>query len=73
MNFYFLFILSHIFQALKSSNVRVSMIGLAADVRVCRHLCVDTRGRYDVILDESHFKDLLNSHVAPPPASVSLL
>lgn len=30
-------------------------------------------GIYSVILDESHFKDLLNQHVTPPPALVSFL
>ena len=28
-------------------------------------------GQYSVIMDESHFKDLLNQHVTPPPATVS--
>lgn len=35
-----------------------------------RDLCALT-GSYNVILDESHFKDLLTFHVKPPPASSS--
>ncbi|WAR15378.1 TF2H2-like protein [Mya arenaria] len=53
------------------SNIRCSMIGLSAEVRVCRKLCSDTNGRYTVILDESHFKDLLNQHTSPPPAMMN--
>lgn len=53
---------------LKEHNVRCSVIGLAAEIRVCKKLCHDTGGRYGVILDESHYKDLLNQHITPPPA-----
>ncbi|XP_061881169.1 general transcription factor IIH subunit 2 [Entelurus aequoreus] len=59
-------------QSLKSVKVRVSVIGLSAEVRVCTMLTRETGGSYHVILDENHFKDLLLMlHVKPPPASSS--
>lgn len=51
--------------------MRVSVIGLSAEVRVCTVLTRETGGSYHVILDESHFKELLMLHVKPPPASSS--
>lgn len=58
-------------QTLKSLKVRVSVIGLSAEVRVCTVLTRETAGSYHVILDESHYKELLMLHVKPPPASSS--
>lgn len=58
-------------KAMSEANVRCSVIGLSAEVRVCKHLCQQTGGSYNVILDEAHFKDLLGLQVTPPPASAS--
>lgn len=58
-------------KTLKSLKVRVSVIGLSAEVRVCTVLTRETSGSYHVILDEGHFKELLMLHVKPPPASSS--
>uniref|UniRef100_A0A8C4ISG8 General transcription factor IIH, polypeptide 2 n=1 Tax=Dicentrarchus labrax TaxID=13489 RepID=A0A8C4ISG8_DICLA len=58
-------------KTLKSLKVRVSVIGLSAEVRVCTVLTRETGGSYHVILDECHFKELLMLHVKPPPASSS--
>ncbi|XP_010765673.1 general transcription factor IIH subunit 2 [Notothenia coriiceps] len=58
-------------KTLKALKVRVSVIGLSAEVRVCTVLTRETGGSYHVILDESHFKELLMLHVKPPPASSS--
>ncbi|XP_070560747.1 general transcription factor IIH subunit 2-like [Ptychodera flava] len=58
-------------KAMKDLNVRCSVIGLSADVRVCRKLCDETKGTYGVILDEHHFKELLLEHVTPPPATTN--
>ncbi|XP_076855107.1 general transcription factor IIH subunit 2 [Brachyhypopomus gauderio] len=58
-------------KTLKELKIRVSVIGLSAEVRVCTILTRETGGSYNVILDESHFKELLMSHVRPPPASSS--
>lgn len=51
---------------LKNDNINCSIIGLCAEVRICRKVCEETRGTYSVIIDESHFKDLLLEHVSPP-------
>ncbi|KAE8806048.1 general transcription factor IIH subunit 2 [Hordeum vulgare] len=52
----------------KKSKVRCSVIGLAAEIFICKHLCEETGGSYTVALDESHFKELLLEHAPPPPA-----
>lgn len=57
--------------SLVTSNVRVSFIGLSAEVQVCKRISKATKGSYSVILDEHHFKELLSDHLQPPPASVS--
>ncbi|XP_076265790.1 general transcription factor IIH subunit 2 Ssl1 isoform X3 [Rhynchophorus ferrugineus] len=57
---------------LKQEGIRCSIIGLAAEVRVCRFLANETKGTYNVILDDCHFKDLLYQQVEPPPAAVAL-
>ncbi|KAJ8917753.1 hypothetical protein NQ315_005204 [Exocentrus adspersus] len=54
---------------LKQEGIRCSIIGLAAEVHVCRYLAKETGGTYNVILDDSHFKDLLFEQVDPPPAA----
>ncbi|XP_064232104.1 general transcription factor IIH subunit 2 isoform X6 [Aotus nancymaae] len=56
-------------KTLKAAKIRVSVIGLSAEVRVCTVLARETGGTYHVILDESHYKELLTHHVSPPPAS----
>ncbi|CAM4543111.1 hypothetical protein PO909_026167 [Leuciscus waleckii] len=65
---------ANIYELIKTLNglkIRVSVIGLSAEVRVCTILTRETGGTYNVILDESHFKELLMQHVKPPPASSS--
>uniref|UniRef100_A0A9J8BJS5 General transcription factor IIH subunit n=1 Tax=Cyprinus carpio carpio TaxID=630221 RepID=A0A9J8BJS5_CYPCA len=65
---------ANIYELIKTLNglkIRVSVIGLSAEVRVCTILTRETGGSYNVILDESHFKELLILHVKPPPASSS--
>ncbi|KAM9694851.1 general transcription factor IIH subunit 2-like protein isoform 7-T9 [Trichechus inunguis] len=56
-------------KTVKAAKIRVSVIGLSAEVRVCTILARETGGTYHVILDESHYKELLTHHVSPPPAS----
>uniref|UniRef100_A0A3B3T0G3 General transcription factor IIH subunit n=1 Tax=Paramormyrops kingsleyae TaxID=1676925 RepID=A0A3B3T0G3_9TELE len=58
-------------KTLKGLKIRVSVIGLSAEVHVCTILTRETGGTYHVILDESHFRELLTFHVKPPPASSS--
>lgn len=55
-------------QKCKKSKIRCSVIGLAAEMFICKHLCQETGGTYSVALDESHFKELILEHSPPPPA-----
>ncbi|XP_035697454.1 general transcription factor IIH subunit 2-like [Branchiostoma floridae] len=55
----------------KDLNIRCSVIGLAAEVQVCKKLCNMTNGTYGIILEDTHFKDLLLEHCTPPPATVN--
>ncbi|KAK2362921.1 general transcription factor IIH subunit [Trifolium repens] len=55
-------------QKCKNSKIRCSVIGLAAEMFICKHLCQETGGTYSVALDESHFKELILEHSPPPPA-----
>ncbi|KAL1494228.1 hypothetical protein ABEB36_009854 [Hypothenemus hampei] len=59
-------------EKLKQEGIRCSIIGLAAEVHVCRTLANETKGTYNVILDDAHFKDLLFQQVEPPPAANAL-
>ncbi|CAG0880625.1 unnamed protein product, partial [Darwinula stevensoni] len=59
-------------QTLKSYNIRVSIVGLAAEVRICRTLCKETGGEYSVIVDDVHLRTLILNHVIPPPAAGSM-
>ncbi|XP_072957605.1 general transcription factor IIH subunit 2 [Typha angustifolia] len=52
----------------KKAKIRCSVIGLSAEIFICKHLCEETGGSYTVALDESHFKELLLEHAPPPPA-----
>lgn len=55
-------------QKCKKSKIRCSVIGLAAEMFICKHLCQETGGMYSVALDESHLKELILEHAPPPPA-----
>lgn len=55
-------------QKCRKSKIRCSVIGLAAEMFICKHLCQETGGTYSVALDESHFKELILEHAPPPPA-----
>lgn len=52
----------------KQSKLRCSVIGLSAEIFICKHLCHETGGSYSVALDEAHFKELMMEHAPPPPA-----
>lgn len=55
-------------QKCKKSKIRCSVVGLSAEIYICKHLCQETGGSYTVALDESHFKELVLEHAPPPPA-----
>lgn len=55
-------------QKCKASKIRCSVIGLSAELYICKHLCQETGGMYFVALDEPHLKELVLEHAPPPPA-----
>ncbi|KAL6762870.1 Ssl1-like-domain-containing protein [Haematococcus lacustris] len=57
-------------KAAKEAKVRVSVVGVAAEVYVCRRMAEDTGGTYGVALHEIHLDELLSAHAPPPPAPV---
>ncbi|XP_013143875.1 PREDICTED: general transcription factor IIH subunit 2 [Papilio polytes] len=59
-------------QGLKTDGIRCSVIGLAAEVRICKKLCQDTGGEYGVVLDDVHYRSLLLEHTSPPPRARAL-
>lgn len=50
---------------IKANKIRASVIGLAAQTYVCKHLTEATDGRHDVIMSQGHFQEVLMSHVKP--------
>ncbi|XP_065891193.1 general transcription factor IIH subunit 2-like protein isoform X2 [Dysidea avara] len=51
-------------------TIECSIIGLAAEVNICKTLCHQTEGIYSVVLDEQHFGGLLTQQCRPPAAKV---
>lgn len=49
------------------ASVRVSVVGMAAEVRVCRWIANETGGTYTVATSEAHLEQLVLSHAQPPP------
>ncbi|KAI0268673.1 Ssl1-like-domain-containing protein, partial [Gloeopeniophorella convolvens] len=60
----------NIYETLSScvkDRIRISLVALAAEMKICRELCDKTGGAFGVALNEGHFKDLL-FELIPPPA-----
>ncbi len=55
----------------KKNKVRCSIIGLAAEIQICKKICSETQGIYSIILDELHLHDLMQKVAFPLPNSVS--
>ena len=53
----------------KASNVRCSVISLAAEVRIYRKLAIETSGSFAVSIDDVHLRDLLHDYVEPPEST----
>ncbi|XP_012251418.1 general transcription factor IIH subunit 2 [Athalia rosae] len=58
--------------SMKSEGVRCSVIGLAAELYVCKRLATATGGEHGVVLDDKHYKEQLSIHVDPPAAATRL-
>ncbi|EPQ57504.1 TFIIH basal transcription factor complex, subunit SSL1 [Gloeophyllum trabeum ATCC 11539] len=52
-------------------RIRVSVVALAAEMKICREFCDKTGGQFGVAMNEGHFKDLL-FELIPPPAQRAL-
>ncbi|XP_043248093.1 general transcription factor IIH subunit 2 [Colletes gigas] len=59
-------------QNMKSDCVRCSVIGLAAELYICKRMATATGGEHGVALDDKHYKEQLNMHIDPPPAATRL-
>ncbi|PPQ79958.1 hypothetical protein CVT25_003030 [Psilocybe cyanescens] len=49
------------------NKIRISVVAIAAEMKICRNLCDKTGGQFGVAMNEGHFKDLL-FELVPPPA-----
>lgn len=61
---------------LKAEQIRVRVVGLAAQVAVCKELCQQTNdgdlaSTYGVILNEQHFKEVLLNACTPPASTLN--
>ncbi|WFD31614.1 hypothetical protein MSPP1_002653 [Malassezia sp. CBS 17886] len=50
---------------LVEDRIQVSAVSLAAEVHILKELCQRTGGDFNVVLNEDHYKDLLQKHVPP--------
>lgn len=57
---------------MKTEGVRCSVIGLAAELHICKRLATVTGGDHGVVLDDKHYKEQLSVHVDPPAAATRL-
>lgn len=55
-------------QSLAAYNIRCSVVGLSAEIKVCKTLVTETKGNYDIVIDDAHFKSIVFEHLNPPPA-----
>jgi transcription initiation factor TFIIH subunit 2 len=71
-------------KALLADRIRVSIVGLAAEVAICREICARTNGHtsnpkgsagkgaattaYTIALDSIHLKELIMASTTPPPS-----
>lgn len=53
--------------SLASDRIRVSAIGLAAQVAILSEICSKTKGDYNVAMHEEHFRALFMGVTTPPP------
>eukprot|EP01127_Copromyxa_protea_P014885 TRINITY_DN4215_c0_g2_i1.p2 TRINITY_DN4215_c0_g2~~TRINITY_DN4215_c0_g2_i1.p2 ORF type:complete len:391 (-),score=41.86 TRINITY_DN4215_c0_g2_i1:179-1351(-) len=58
--------ISSTIKTLQSHNIVCSIIGLAAEVYLCKQISSKTKGEYRVIKNEQHFTSLLEGHIQPP-------
>jgi len=59
-------------QQVKKQNIRCSVVGLSAEVKLCKTICAETQGSYHVILSKKHCQDLILDHLQPPEAKETI-
>lgn len=47
-------------------KIRISVVALAAEMKICRDFCTETGGIFGVAMNEGHFRDMLFDHIPPP-------
>eukprot|EP00873_Tetraselmis_striata_P022827 jgi/Tetstr1/443091/TSEL_031147.t1 len=60
--------ISHSIAATKAKKCRVSVLGLAAEVFICKEICDKTGGTYTVALHAEHLHEQMMGHAPPPPS-----
>eukprot|EP00658_Telonema_sp_P-2_P024813 TRINITY_DN19986_c0_g1_i1.p1 TRINITY_DN19986_c0_g1~~TRINITY_DN19986_c0_g1_i1.p1 ORF type:complete len:305 (-),score=47.34 TRINITY_DN19986_c0_g1_i1:357-1271(-) len=56
---------------LQTAKVRCSVISMAAEMYICKHLCASTNGESSVATDMRHLKELLMANSAPAASLTS--
>jgi transcription initiation factor TFIIH subunit 2 len=54
----------------KVNSIRCSFVCMSAEVHLFNELAKKTKGSYDVITDEANLRDLIQTQLQPPPASL---
>lgn len=52
--------------SLVKDKIKVNMICLSAEIRICKVITEKTHGKFGVVLNEDHFRDLIMGFVNPP-------
>ncbi|KAJ3002824.1 hypothetical protein HKX48_002092, partial [Thoreauomyces humboldtii] len=58
-------------RSLINNDIRVSIVGLSAEVQICKTIAKETKGTYHVVMNEQHFKELLFENIPPPPIATA--
>lgn len=53
-------------KSLKEERIQCSAIGLAAELKLYKHVSKETGGSFGVVMSEPHFRELLFEHISPP-------
>lgn len=53
-------------ELLKQHHIRCSLIGLSAEVAVCKQIAHRTEGTYSIATSETHYKELISAFISPP-------
>ncbi|PSC68451.1 general transcription factor IIH subunit 2 [Micractinium conductrix] len=54
-------------KAAKQHRVRASVVGLAAEMYICKRMTQQTGGTYTVAMNEHHLQEMVLEHAVPPP------